>query len=135
MDKYLEEQIKVHHSKGNKSLFSDKKYKTYYMLQPLIDSSGYLSITVDARPLLKPYQDNLRYSLVVALFLLLMAFPVIIYASDRIIKPIKALLIENKKISVLEVIKDRLGMDLREIHKKIKETFSVFNVFRSFEEN
>lgn len=98
LDQYLKEQIKVHHGKGNKSLLTDKKYKTYYMLQPLIDSSGYLGITVDARPLLKPYHDNLRYSLVVALFLLLMALPVIIFASDRIVKPIMALLLENTKI-------------------------------------
>ncbi|WP_309497147.1 HD domain-containing phosphohydrolase [Sulfurovum sp.] len=98
LDQYLKEKIKLHHGKGNKSLFTDKKFKTYYRLQPLIDSPGYLGITVDARPLLKPYYDNLRYSLVVALFLLLMAFPVILYASDRIIKPIKSLLNENEKI-------------------------------------
>jgi len=98
LDKYLEEQIIVHHGKGNKSLFSDKKHMTYYRLEPLLNGDGYLGITVDARPLLKPYQDNLTYSLTVALLLLFLTLPVIIFSSSRIVKPIHALLSENEKI-------------------------------------
>jgi len=98
LDQYLKEQVKLHHGKGEKSLFSDKKHKTYYLLQPLADGSGYLGITVDAKPLLQPYYDNLRYSLVVAFFLLLIAIPIIIYVSELIIRPINALLSENKLI-------------------------------------
>ena len=99
---HLKKQIKKHHEEGNRSLYSDKKYDTYYRLQPLADGTGYLGITVDAKPLLKPYHDNLRYALVIAFFLLLMALPIIIFASDLIIKPIKALLIENEKIKSRE---------------------------------
>jgi len=98
LDQYLKEKITSHHIKSEKSQLLDKKHETYYLLQPLAEGSGYLGITVDADPLLKPYYDNLRYSLVVAFFLLLIAIPVIIYASELIIKPIQALLSENKLI-------------------------------------
>ena len=73
----------------------------------MADGTGYLGITVDAKPLLKPYRDNLRYALMIAFFLLLLTLPIIIFASDLIIKPIKALLIENEKIKVREF--DKVG--------------------------
>jgi len=98
LDEYLQNKIKAHHINGGRSLLTDRKYDTYYMLQPLADSSGYLGITVDAKPLLKPYHDNLTYSLSVAFALLLLALPVILFSSNRIIRPIEALISENKKI-------------------------------------
>lgn len=115
LDDYLKEQIKMHHGKEDKSLFSDKKHQTYYLLQPLADGSGYLGITVDAKPLLQPYYDNLRYSLVVAFFLLLIAIPIIIFVSELIIKPINALLAEN------QLIKDRKFDQVKEIETRIVE--------------
>jgi len=57
-----------------------------------------MGIKVDADQLLKPYRDNIRYSLMIACILLLLALPVIFLSTDRIVKPIKALILENNKI-------------------------------------
>lgn len=95
---YLQNRIKAKHGKQNSSRITDKKHDTYYMMQPLIDSSGYLCITVDAKPLLKPFYDNLTYALTIAFLLLLLALPIIIYSSEIIIRPIMALIDENEKI-------------------------------------
>ena len=91
---YIKQHIKAISLKRS----AHKKFGAYYLLLPLQDRSGYLGITVDVKPLLKPYRDNLMYSLGIALFLLLLALPVILYSSNRIVKPIKALMVENEKI-------------------------------------
>ena len=98
LDDYLQEKIKANYKNVSNALFNDRKYDTYYMLQPLADGSGYLGITVDSKPLLKPYYDNLTYSLAIALLLLLLALPVIFYSGGQIVKPIMALVSENEKI-------------------------------------
>ncbi|NOR54890.1 MAG: amino acid ABC transporter [Sulfurovum sp.] len=94
---YLQKHIQNH--KPTKETAHVAKYSHYYyIIKPLHANTGYLGITVDARPLLKPYYENLRYAMEIALALLLLTLPLIIWSSRRIAKPIEALMIENEKI-------------------------------------
>lgn len=70
----------------------------YYKIKPLYDQNGYIGVTLDSRPLLKPYYDNFMFSLSIAFALLLLSLPFIILSSRHITKPIEALMIENEKI-------------------------------------
>jgi HD-GYP domain-containing protein (c-di-GMP phosphodiesterase class II) len=70
----------------------------FVMLVPLITKAGYLGIKVDSDALLKPYKESIRYALIIAFILLLLALSIIFSSTDRIIKPINALILENTKI-------------------------------------
>lgn len=84
------------------------------MIAPLNDSS-YLGIKIDADALLKPYKDNIKLSLWIALVLMLIAFPVVLIATNYIVKPIRALILENEKI------KNRKFSDVKKIKTHIIE--------------
>ena len=60
----------------------------------------FLGITVDTKNLLKAYNDNIKYSLTISLFFLLLSLPIIFMATNLIIKPIKSLINENEKIKL-----------------------------------
>jgi HD-GYP domain-containing protein (c-di-GMP phosphodiesterase class II) len=60
----------------------------------------FLGITVDTKNLLQAYNDNLRSSLIISLLLLLFSLPMILVATNLIIKPIKSLINENEKIKL-----------------------------------
>ena len=70
----------------------------FVIFKTLFNKNRYLGIKVDSDPLLKPYKDSIRYALLIALILLLLAIPVIFLSTNRIVKPIKALILENNKI-------------------------------------
>ncbi len=58
----------------------------------------FLGIKINADRLLKAHKDNLHYSLLIAFVLLLLFLPLILYSTNLIVKPIKALILENDKI-------------------------------------
>lgn len=64
----------------------------------LYDNNLYLAFTLDAKLLLAPYNDNLKYMFLVSIVLLLLSAPIIFFATNLIVKPIKKLIYENKKI-------------------------------------
>jgi HD-GYP domain-containing protein (c-di-GMP phosphodiesterase class II) len=70
----------------------------FVIFKTLFNKNRYLGIKVDSDPLLKPYQDSIQYALLIALILLLLAIPVIFLSTNRIVRPIKALILENSKI-------------------------------------
>ncbi len=87
----------------------------FVMLIPLVSKDRYLGIKVDSVALLKHYKDSLQYALLIAFILLLLAIPIIILSADRIVRPIKALILENTKI------KERKYSDVNTIATNIIE--------------
>jgi len=78
--------------------YSTEKNHYFAMIMPTDRQDTYLGIKIDADILLKPYLDNIEQSFYIAFLLLLISIPIIIFSTDLIIKPIKALVLENKKI-------------------------------------
>jgi len=73
--------------------------KHYFLsFHPLLSKNTYLGIRIDADKMLKFHRDNLTYSFLIAFLLLLLAIPLILYLSERIVLPIKKLTDENNKI-------------------------------------
>jgi HD-GYP domain-containing protein (c-di-GMP phosphodiesterase class II) len=68
------------------------------MLNALLNAEGYVGIKVDADKLFKDYRDNISYSFLIALLLLLLAIPIIYISTNSIVRPIRALILENNKI-------------------------------------
>lgn len=64
----------------------------------LNEDNLYLAFKLDAKLLLAPYNDNLKYMFIVSLILLLLSIPIIFLATNIIVKPIKKLIYENKKV-------------------------------------
>ncbi|OEU61592.1 MAG: amino acid ABC transporter [Desulfobacterales bacterium S5133MH16] len=63
-----------------------------------LGSNTYLGFSVDADVMLRPYLEKILYSLGAALLFLVLSIPMILYATSRIAKPVKALMAENEKI-------------------------------------
>jgi HD-GYP domain-containing protein (c-di-GMP phosphodiesterase class II) len=84
--------------KTDRILTFEEEGRHYFAIFNALDRHTYLGIRVDADVLLLPYRENLRYSLLIALFLLLLALPVIFLSTNSIVRPIKALILENNKI-------------------------------------
>ena len=61
-------------------------------------SNTYLSISVARDEMLKPYLENIMYGLAAALLLFIIILPFVSLATSQIVKPINALMLENKKI-------------------------------------
>ncbi len=70
----------------------------FAMTKRLRKANLFLGIKIESAPLLKPYIDNLEYSLSIALLLLLLSIPIIFIATNLIVRPIYALIVENEKI-------------------------------------
>ena len=73
----------------------------FVMVIPLASESQsvtYIGISVSLSEILHPYIEKILYSTVVALLLVLCSVPLIFYATASIVKPIRALMIENEKI-------------------------------------
>jgi len=82
-----------------------------------------LGIKVDTKNLLQTYNDNMQYSLMISLFLLLLSLPIIFLATNLIIKPIKALIKENEKI------KERKFREVKEVQTNIIEFIELSDSF------
>ncbi len=85
-------------NKTDQILTYEEEGRHYFAIFNAVDRHTCLGIRVDADELLQPYRQNLRYSLLIALFLLLLALPVIFLSTNSIVRPIKALILENNKI-------------------------------------
>ena len=79
-----------------------QKGKTYYaMVIPLTDELGkktYIGTSVAQDEMLSPYKEQIYYAIAVAFILLIMFIPVILYLTDHIVSPIRALMAENEMI-------------------------------------
>ena len=76
-----------------------KKGRAYYAIfSPLSTKDTYLGIEANADKLMKIHKDNLLYSFGLSFILLLLAIPLILFASESIAKPVKDLIVENHKI-------------------------------------
>ncbi|MDX2507124.1 MAG: HD domain-containing phosphohydrolase [Gammaproteobacteria bacterium] len=61
-------------------------------------SNTHLGITINADVMLNPYLEQIVFSLAIAGIFLLFTIPLILYLTSRIVKPIKALMVQNHKI-------------------------------------
>jgi len=87
----------------NKKLDQVMKYKKdgknyFAFFTPLVTKNRYLGISLDSEALMRPYTESIQYTLLIAFILLLFAIPIIFFMTNRIVKPIKALILENAKI-------------------------------------
>ncbi len=85
--------------------YTEKGNHYFVIFKTLFNQNRYLGIKVDSYPLLKPYQDSIQYALLIAFILLFLAIPVIFLSTNRIVRPIKALILENNKIKNREFSK------------------------------
>lgn len=95
--------------------YKEKEKNYFMMLTPLINNNFYLGIKVDSDLLFKPYKESIQFALLIALILLLLALPIIFLGANRIVKPIKALIVENSKV------KNRQFSEVNTIDTYIKE--------------
>jgi HD-GYP domain-containing protein (c-di-GMP phosphodiesterase class II) len=79
--------------------YVNKENNNHYfaMLSPLREDA-FLGVKIDADALLKPYQSSIKSSLVLASLLLLILLPIVLLGTSYIVKPIRALILENEKI-------------------------------------
>ncbi len=86
-------------------------------------SNTYLGISVGEDEMLRPYIKNIVYALLAALLLFLISIPFVILATSQIVQPIKALMVENEKITHRhfdEVIKVKTNIiELRQLSKSL----------------
>ncbi len=80
------------------------KYKegenVYYALaKALRTKDAFLGIKINAETLIKPYRESIYYSFFIAIIMLIVALPLILLSTNSIVKPIKALILENEKIT------------------------------------
>ncbi len=97
----------IQYSKGDRHYF--------VMFNALLNAEGYLGIKVNTDKLLKVYKDNISYSFLIALLLLLLAIPIIYISTNSIVKPVRALILENNKI------KERKFSEVNVIETNIRE--------------
>ena len=95
--------------------YSKDEQHYFVILNALLNAEGYLGIKVNANKLLKVHRDNIRYSFLIALLLLLLAIPIIYISTNSVVKPIRALILENNKI------KERKLSEVNIIETNIRE--------------
>ena len=70
----------------------------YYAIYKHLNKDLLVGIRLNIDVLLQPYKQNLFYSLSIAFLILLLSIPLILYATEVIIKPIYELIKENQNI-------------------------------------
>ncbi len=106
----------------------------FAMVSKLSNEDGFtthLGISVDRDEMLKPYLKTIFYGLLAAFILFLFSLPFVLFATSQIVKPINALMAENRKIrarkfeevaevetNIIEFI--RLSASLVEMSKSIQ---------------
>jgi HD-GYP domain-containing protein (c-di-GMP phosphodiesterase class II) len=85
--------------------YKENGVNNYASIIPLKDKRVYLCITLNADIILHPFNQNLKRSFFIALILLLLMFLIIMLTTTLLIKPIKALILENKKVQKREFSK------------------------------
>ena len=74
------------------------KFAMVSVLTKELNLDTYVGIKVNANVMLDPYMLQIRYSIAIALFFLLLTIPFIFYITVRIVKPMKTLMLENEKV-------------------------------------
>ena len=74
----------------------------YYAIYKRVSKNVFAGIRLNADTLLQPYKENLFYSMSIAFLIVLLSIPLIYYATNIMIKPIRALIKENQKIKQRE---------------------------------
>ena len=85
--------------------YSQDSQNYFTMYKPIGYRGFQLGIKLNTYKLYKPYKENMQYSLLISLLLLLISLPLIFFAISHIVKPIKALILENEKIKNREFSK------------------------------
>ncbi len=83
------------------------------------ERNNHIGISIDTSTMLNPYLEKIIYSLFIALLFLLLSIPLVIFTTTRIIKPIKALMVQNTKI------KERQFADVQPIESNIIELLDL----------
>ena len=65
-----------------------------------LGSDTHLGISIDAYVMLRPFYEKIVYSLIIAIVILFLTIPFILFMTSRIVSPIKALMLENEKIKL-----------------------------------
>ena len=97
------------------------KEKRYVIFRKLLHEGTYLGIKVDAYALLKLHRESIKYSLAIALLLLLLSIPIILLSVKNITKPIYSLVDENNKIT------ERKFSEVKQIDTNIIEFEALSN--------
>jgi len=87
----------------------------YYAIYKQVNKDLYIGIRLNAAVLFAPYKQNLLFSLAIALLIVLLSIPLIIFISRILVNPINALIAENNKI------KNRQFKDVKKIQTNISE--------------
>jgi len=99
-DKFLDPKFQqiIKSAKERQIIKYNYKDQEYYAIYKPLSNDLFAAIRLDANVLLQPYKQNLFYSLLIAILIVILSIPLIYYATTIIIKPIYALIKENKKI-------------------------------------
>ena len=107
--------------KLDRVLHYEAKGKSYFLiLHALAHHNAYVCIKVDAEHLLKLYQENLRTSFLIALLFLLAAVAVVLWSTNSLGRPVRALIEEIRKI------KERRFSEVKRVDTDISE-FQAFS--------
>jgi len=106
--------------------------KRFYQVVKKLKNGEYMMIRTDADELLKPYKKNLIYSLTAALILTLLFIPIIFMSTGFLVRPIKKLILENKKIAQREFDKvEQIDTNIIEFHAL---SYSMVKMAKSIQE-
>lgn len=75
-----------------------EKFAMVSTLSKEMELDTYVGVKIDADVMLDPYMEQIRYSIIMAIFFLVLTIPFILYITARIVKPITALMLENEKV-------------------------------------
>lgn len=103
-------------------IYEDNGVKYVAYAQPVehfLKEGHYIGITAPLDKLTAPYMKQVWYSIYAAVFVLALAFILVLYATSRILRPINELMGENTKIS------ERRYHDVKKVHSNIKEFISL----------
>jgi len=99
----------------------EARYGLIIPLDPGVEDSSLIALSVSAKEMLDPYMDSLTYSFLSALVVLLLMYPVVRYATGLIVHPIQGLMNENEKI------KNRKYNQVKSIKTNIVEFVDLSN--------
>ena len=108
---------KLLHGENEKIIDYKENEEHYYAVATHLQSSDvYLAVMLDTKNLFKPYREGMKYAFMIALALLVFfVLPLVLLSTEAIVKPIKALILENAKI------KNRDFQDVKSIETHIIE--------------
>ena len=92
--------FKKHPNNDIKTLIHNNiEYFTYHTIStPEKNINTHIGVLIPKKSLLDPYIQKIIYSLYAAFAFVLLTIPLIFYSTSKIVKPIRALMLENEKI-------------------------------------